>query len=362
MSGSGKQIKALTGIRGIAALFVVIYHYHIFLEYPDPIGTFFNHGYLSVDLFFVLSGFVMSMTYGRLFVNGFTWPAFATFMGRRFARVYPLYIFVTLLVIFMMAFFSVEYGVKEVPLTWSNILSHILMVQAWGVSKSFVGPAWSISTEWAAYLVFPLLAYLALYKSAMLAAIMGIISFFVLSPWGLQSFYTGFRGVLDFSDGAELSPLIRCICGFSLGMLAYRVATEWDAGTAFLRKNASALLLTGALFILLLIPRTDIAIVALFPLLIISISTDDNKVAKFIGWSPVYGLGVISYSLYMVHIICLWINPQLIEMMKETGVPHAYTVAMMLQIVVSLIVATVTYFCIEKPGRAIIQKMISAKK
>jgi len=93
------EIRSLTGLRGAAAVFVAFYHSFYFMVSNQadnsPPVVFLRHGYLSVDLFFVLSGYVMALTYAPLFAGGFRMLAFADFLGRRIGRIYPAYITVT---------------------------------------------------------------------------------------------------------------------------------------------------------------------------------------------------------------------------------------------------------------------------
>jgi peptidoglycan/LPS O-acetylase OafA/YrhL len=95
-SRSRSEIRSLTGLRGVAAAYVVLYHMHLFELCSGAAATVLTHGYLAVDLFFVLSGFVMALTYAELFEGGFSAGRYRDFLVRRIARVYPLYVVVTL--------------------------------------------------------------------------------------------------------------------------------------------------------------------------------------------------------------------------------------------------------------------------
>ena len=89
----GKQIPALTGIRGVAALGVVAYHYW-FRNWvpPDTLArAAVARGYLFVDLFFLLSGFVMASSYGWMFAGRFDAVGYWRFLATRLARIYPVY-------------------------------------------------------------------------------------------------------------------------------------------------------------------------------------------------------------------------------------------------------------------------------
>lgn len=97
MSGAAEQprLGALTGIRGIAAWLVVFYHVRASVGQivPQEVIDLFAKGYLAVDLFFVLSGFVLWFNYGERLHQGGRAQAWA-FLWRRFARVWPLHAFI----------------------------------------------------------------------------------------------------------------------------------------------------------------------------------------------------------------------------------------------------------------------------
>jgi peptidoglycan/LPS O-acetylase OafA/YrhL len=78
---------ALDGLRGLAALAVALFHAAIFFPALTVIAP--ANGYLAVDFFFVLSGFVLAHAYSERFAKGMTACAF---MGRRLRRLYPLYL------------------------------------------------------------------------------------------------------------------------------------------------------------------------------------------------------------------------------------------------------------------------------
>ena len=84
------EIRALTGLRGVAALLVALYHINPNWIAPTATGRFVGKGYLWVDLFFVLSGFLLAMNYARLFAGGWSLRAWLDFLLHRVARIYPL--------------------------------------------------------------------------------------------------------------------------------------------------------------------------------------------------------------------------------------------------------------------------------
>ena len=140
------EIDALTGVRGAAAVIVIAYHTYPAADFPYGISHLVARGYLAVDVFFVLSGFVMALTYGRMFRDRVALPAFFTFLMRRVARLYPLYIiFLALRIAYSLA----VYGSLQVPNGWfamnlpmpvKDVIANIFMIQSWGVAKAVTTP------------------------------------------------------------------------------------------------------------------------------------------------------------------------------------------------------------------------------
>jgi len=163
----GNEVGALTGIRGAAAIWVMFYHFWLTVLNRPPttqfqFGTLMGHGYLAVDLFFILSGFVMALSYGHYFKNGFSFERYGVFAVRRVARIYPLYLAVTLLALgellhYVGLTYVLSYDKREV-------VSSVLMLQGWGISNSLIATGWSVSVEVAAYILFPLLISISIYS------------------------------------------------------------------------------------------------------------------------------------------------------------------------------------------------------
>src|SRR6201995_3205158 len=165
----GGEIKALTGLRIIAAVWLVLFHFRPVLRdaspgFRDALAPVLNSGAQGVDLFFILSGFVLTWNY--LDRMGWSWATGSTlpFLWLRLARVWPVYL-VTLHLAALWVIFTLHVG--HVPsqdidrFTAVNYVRQVLLVQLWFQpffdNSSWDGPAWSISAEWLAYLLFGLL-------------------------------------------------------------------------------------------------------------------------------------------------------------------------------------------------------------
>jgi peptidoglycan/LPS O-acetylase OafA/YrhL len=306
------DIPALTGLRGIAALWVAAYH----LLLPAGFVTGFaarvlGRGYLAVDLFFVLSGFVMALTYGALFRAPPEPAAFARFLWRRAARLYPLY---GTILVGRFAYTAVRYGTFALPRPWIaaplahpaiDVPANLLLVQAWGVGQSSIGTAWSISTEWGAYFLFPAIALLMLWRGHRTASVMAAIAVALVLATAVLDARGGYHaGLLDAWDGTTLRPMLRCLGGFTLGVAlwrlrdwapAARLAAAPPAGAAVVLTLA-ALLTTGA---------PDLAIYPCFPALVFCLACGDRGAARLFTLRIAVWLGDISYALYLLHIFLL---------------------------------------------------------
>ena len=358
-----REIRSLTGLRGLAAFYVVLYHYVNFDPSYGPawLIDLIGHGYISVDLFFVLSGFVMALSYGRLFEGGPTLNGFAVFLGRRLARIYPLYGLVTLiLALAVLAGHSDRLHMGDLR---TVLPANLLMVQSWTTIPNLEAPMWSISTEWAAYLVFPLLLALTGRSRgsafAALALAAGGLLVLSLTPGWSFSHPERRDGPLSLF-GTPCGMLGRCFAEFTLGLLAYRVARS-DFGKRLSADGRSSALL--ALLIAALLPFTlsDLPLVACFTALIVSLSTDRGAVARVLASRPVAALGVWSYAIYLVHPLIRRLAWHGGAVLHAHGLPSLAAAwgGIALSLPVLLAVSVLAHLAVERPGRTAIQHLIS---
>ena len=164
---SNREIKALTSLRGVAAIAVVLQHFSSTAQSHSSgwIPSIVPHGYMAVDFFFVLSGFIMSYTYLAAFQSDGT-RAFAPFLLKRVARIFPLGLAVLAIILLLGGIASIwgrselfisEHAV-DVGLTRS-IFVNVLHMQGFFPKHNLNDPSWSISVEMAAYVLFPFLIY-----------------------------------------------------------------------------------------------------------------------------------------------------------------------------------------------------------
>ncbi len=345
------EIRALTGLRGIAALYVVFFHANGQYRMPDLIRPFIRHGYMAVDLFFILSGFVMAMTYAGLFEKGFCFKSFKQFLLLRLARIYPLFALMTVLTAILIAtVLSKTYSFDNLG---TALLFNFTLTHVWGFANSVVPPSWSISTEWAAYLLFPVGVFIGLRLPRRWSLLGLVVSFGVLAviaygpTWIAQTELHRRHGPLDIASSYAVGTTLRCLASFYIGLVAYRfrdAIPSRGAGVFFL-------LMIG----LLCVKGSDLALIPTFALLIMSLSSDKGWVARLLQSRICYWLGIISYALYLIHDLVLRI---VFKAIPTAGFHYPMLTALIASIVISLALATLSHYGYERPSRKIFRNMV----
>jgi peptidoglycan/LPS O-acetylase OafA/YrhL len=288
------EIRALTSLRGLAALTVVAYHA------SDAAGAdLVPRGYLAVDLFFVLSGFVLALT-ASADVAARGLRAAPPFWVRRVARILPLNLAV---VAALTAANLAAHGGAGVPV--ARVACNALALQGLGWCVSLNAPAWTLSVEWLAYLLFPALL-LAVVRtgpgsnalSAALAAVAALGGLLALAV------HAG-RGSLDSVPCGAVWSLVRCLSETVLGVLAHRAFAREATRRVWSRDSAAAgigvLALCGAAPGRYGLPGGDLWLALTFPLLVLALAANDGVIRRLLGLAPLHMLGLISFSMYLLH-------------------------------------------------------------
>ena len=325
----------------MAALLVMLHHFklHLNLDVHLPsLQWLLQKGYGGVDLFFVLSGFVMSMTYGGWFdgSRALGLLPYARFLVRRVARVWPLHAAMLGVVVLLGL---LEHG----PVFGRNtLLANLALVQAWGLSAAMNPPAWSVSTEMFAYTVFPLLVVLALrgrVRPALCAAAVAGMLWFVTRaglPLG-----PGRRGPLDVYFNYSFLPVLRCLAGFTTGMLAWR-ATGWAAVRRLAGLPWAAPAALAAVLALMLGRADDLWIFPLLPAVVLAAHCGRGWCYRALGHGALHRLGVLSYAIYLTHLV-------LLDQFPFAGWPLGLSLPVYL--LATLAAAIAAHAAVEVPGR-----------
>lgn len=302
------HIEGLTAFRGIAALIVVVFHYSGgFLPSltPSDYTAFLSKGYLWVDFFFVLSGFVLAHVYAAKFQSQLQVATLKTFVFARFSRIYPLHLVILLgylaLELVKLGLVHGEIGhasftTFEGSRSLDALVSNIFLLQTTGIHDGLTwnGPAWSIGAEWFAYLAFPVLVIVLMNRgplfsaAAIMAALVGLV---LISDRGRNLDVT-----YDFG-------LLRCAFEFIIGMLLHRL--RGMARQVRLGSDPVCLALIVALGMVMHFGVRDIFIPPLLALLVLSLALNDGAVSRALSRPVLLWLGAISYSVYLSHMLIL---------------------------------------------------------
>jgi peptidoglycan/LPS O-acetylase OafA/YrhL len=351
------EIKALTSLRGIAAMMVVMQHFSATAERHAAVSipSLVPHGYMAVDLFFVLSGFIMAYTYAADFaLRGVR--AMPSFLLKRAARILPLNTVVVcgIVVAGMLSVrllgSNIFYVSTDLPV---DIICNLLLLQGLDIGLNLNGPSWSISTEFAAYLLFPALLALAFSRHRVVGAGTVVICFAALVVTA-----TG-HSRLGLNVGSVGGELTLCFAQFVLGLFIFRV-TRIPAVRTRLGNDWPAWLVAGWTAAALLL-RIDLLAAIGFPLVVAALACNRGRVAELMATPVVYFLGEVSFSIYLVHDAC---RPVALAVLRSLHpVPLGAFPALGFALMASLAVvplAWVAYVTVERPGRRVIRRLAAA--
>src|ERR1044071_9366057 len=297
-----RYVPALTGMRALAALLVLLLHTNHFLSASmADLLPFLLRGYLGVDFFFILSGFIITHVYFSSMIRR-TWQATRVFLWHRFIRLYPVHVAV-IAVMALMTGLAAASGLhinNPEMLRWQDLYAHLLLIHAWGVipMASWNAPSWSISAEWFAYLLFPVIAPLLLRVQRALTAVSVSFAALVVLTVVLATMNT----TIEFS---WLGPpaLLRVTCEFICGAALCR-ALMLIRNPSLPRGSADAL--GYAAIVGFLIGGStgvpDLVLIMLFATTIACGALAQGSLMRGLGGGPLAWLGEISYSIYMAHL------------------------------------------------------------
>lgn len=349
-----RTVEPLTALRFFAAFWVVMYHYWPKLDLGGAEAlrpAVVAKGYLGVEVFFVLSGFILCHVYlGAVESGRFR---YGDFIRARFARVYPLHLF-TLLGVGALAFAATlaGMGVGEGVVSWPALPANVLMVHAWGLAPeaAWNHPSWSISAEWFAYLSFPAFAAgaMALRGRPNLAVALAVALLFGL--------YAGFEAATGelLTEATVAWGALRIVPCFTYGCALFLL---WRSGAVESRAQAwtGVALSLAALGLTTALRAPDAATVTAAGALIFSLAGlwSHSPEGAFTGPLSRVGtyLGEISYSIYMIVIpwALVFVNgaAKVLDLPGET-----LPLPVWLLMTGALIpLAALSYHLVEKPAR-----------
>lgn len=339
----------------MAALIVVLYHIKAYLYQYESASMFswiYNKGYLAVDFFFILSGFIIAYNYKKTFEQKLHGNNYLIFVIKRFARIYPLHLFILLCYLLVPA----AYYMSGRPLnnelyTVDAFIAKFLLVDLWFVGMNFWEswnvPSWTISGEMFAYLTFPFLcAFIQQRKIAVAFLFLFSVSVIAISYESL--------GSRSLGDGISELGLLRCLCEFICGVCVYVFHHNFKPLTESTNKWLA--IVVGLLLVLLLltIEKNHLYIPVLFSTLLYSLIGFRSGLHKILEIKPLVKLGDISYSIYLSHTFILTVYSMIfVKSMTDFNIIDAFA-----YISITIVFSAFTYRFIEMPMRKRICKSL----
>jgi peptidoglycan/LPS O-acetylase OafA/YrhL len=303
-----KEIKPLTSLRGIFALWVLLFHLNSWSPYGVKVIPVIDRGYLAVDFFFVLSGFILANAHGATFVAAYSWLDYAQFAWKRFGRIFPLHWTVLI-------FYTVGLVALGINLYWwVYIAGEALLIHRWNIGYTSITPLnppdWSISTEWAANLLFPGFVWAALRGGNLRALSLGIITVFILLYIAAEKNWT-----LNVAYANSWLPLLRCFSEFSAGLLVFR----WRKYLTIVSSDSAITIILFAMICAAWL-GVDLISVPLEVALIAGLARNNGYLSELFSKKILQLFGKISFSIYLIQIPVILIFRRIAEIFPKYGI------------------------------------------
>ncbi|QYB02799.1 acyltransferase [Rhodococcus sp. USK10] len=321
-----ENLRSLTGLRFFAAIMVVLYHVSRYIPPSLGFDAVFGLGYVGVTFFFVLSGFILTWTYRP----GDTPRAF---YGRRFARVWPLHVLLTMAALIFLV-------VASRPQNPFGLALAIPLLQAWAppgdLHYAYNGVSWTLSCEAFFYAMFPALILVVLSNRNMkrwIAGLVGAMILFVILVLAIAGTASDLAGVTSeqlTGFALYVFPGFR-IGEFVLGMmLAAFLRSGWSPKLSVLGTAAAV----AAAYIVLLVFAAaffdspfdvpmgviDLVMMPFLAALIVAAAVRDTRKGGGVLTHPaLVALGQWSFALYIVHELVIRVADQFIRVDNAGG-------------------------------------------
>lgn len=347
-------VPQLTGLRAVGAVWVLACHSYplMLVLWPQAyrVSSLALAGNLGVDLFFVLSGFIITLNYG-LVLDRWSWQRAAGFWWLRLARVYPVFLLMTMAWTF---YFIVKPSSSDSLLSLRNVLMNLLLLNHVPPASSITTVSWSVCLEAAAYLAFPLLALaLVRIRAAWIAWVLAAL----VTAGGLTLLVSlDIHGLGFFTYGAGWTRLTMQFVTGCLLCIAWRRSGRWQTGLHWDVVGGLA-----AVVIVIACVSEDVTHIGFYPvaavpclgLVVVACAGATGPLRSLFAYRPVMWLGRVSYSLYMTHTLTLALATTAVTSLWSRHPPSSLmrAVTPLLVYAAVVVVAASVYHLVEEPAR-----------
>ncbi|MEP6716124.1 MAG: acyltransferase [Terriglobia bacterium] len=351
-------LPALTGLRFVLAIWVVLHHLsgqRMMLEsftnsLPVWGQSLVHGGYLAVETFFILSGFVLARTYAHAEWKG---RDLLHYGAARIARIYPVYL-LSLLVVMPFIIEAMLKPTRTAAQKMNLLVDYGFVLQGWtgGLNVGWNTPAWTLSCEFFFYLLFPLLI-LAM-RRARRPAIFAVLGICLVTPV-----------ILAHSNVPWTWKPIYHLSDFAAGIAGARIF-GWLQPRMFRRGYYLYLPAVLAGTLLIIFPRlmdgtygdVNTGLRPLNVLALIGFSLGGGTLARLLSSRVAEYLGKASYSMYILHVPLLWWYGQ----WATTGPLHLPgIVAALLYLAIVIAISTVVFERVEVPANRWVRSLVTAQ-
>jgi peptidoglycan/LPS O-acetylase OafA/YrhL len=361
MSKGRGSIPSLTGVRGIAALWVFLTHFYGFtgrvFGMPSLMkSSFLFNGFRGVDLFFILSGFILMHVHATDFTT-ISWPALKRFFILRFFRIYPLntVILVALVPLVLLApsyvaaqraFTDPHFAYRVHNLSAAGFVQTLLLAQSWTILKlgEWNIVSWTLSAEVLGYALFPALTWIIVRESSWRRCIIyATCSLVVLTILLFLSHHANNNPTGTFGS-------VRMFFCFWAGICLYRC---YQLAPDTLADRASAITCAAIFFIALTLffPPSPVFDSFGFAALVFGLAYRRGPINSLMETRPSLYLGKISFSFYLSHFLIIDIISWSAGswLMAQAGATKC--IALIAIFLLCLGVASVLYQWVERPSQ-----------
>ncbi len=375
-------IAPMTGVKFILCALVILSNMMLYGDVGPVFVGYLNNIKLApfitvtfrVDIFFMITGFLLMHLYAERFADGVSFKKIKDFLTIRLARVYPLYSMVLLLIL-LLHFMGVWQVVNPVggggspdrvtmPWAW---LYNFTLTTSWGLAEgktAWNGPAWSISAEFFNYLMFPFYlffiarlrnTFMQLLSIAFICAVYGVVQHFYIKDY-----------MIDFGYGALARANFGLLSGaFVYGLYKYFKHTKglkWDAMFIAILTVLACMMSLDA-YNIYDVPKMAYMGCLIFTVLCLSLMS--GPIHNFFAHPVMMHLGKLSFAMYLLH---QPVGRVFVYLFKDiyNMVPHdnyeVITVHFLLIFAAIMVLSHVAYAWIETPLRYKLRRKLGVKK